>query len=266
MEPGNLNEHPTDHDLTEQVVQEAHRRVQERTAADAARTRSVAERLNRGVYWLSRHWVGLFNVAILLYLGGAVLAPVLMHLGLQRLATVLYTIYRPFCHQYPFRSWFLFGDAFAHPLREPISILEMNRLGAFVGNAEVGYKMALCQRDIAIYAMMVVAGVAYGLLRRSIHIPPLPLWLYFTLGIMPMMLDGGIQWISYALWQFFPGLLAQPFETIPAMRALTGALFGLGVIAVGYPYLAEYFDDVQTTLTRRYTWQDPDNPQLSTEN
>ncbi len=93
--------------------------------------------------------------------------------------------------------------------------------------------------------MMLVAGLVYAPLRKIVKLPALPMWLYFAFGVMPMMLDGGIQWISYALWQFFPGLLAEPFETIPAMRTLTGALFGLGVIAVGYPYLAEYFDDVK---------------------
>lgn len=237
------------------IVAEARRRVADHDLQPPKKPNpDTARRLNRGVYWLANHWVGLLNVVILLYVGGAVIAPVLMHLGTEGVGRALYAFYRPFCHQYPFRSWFLHGDAFVHPLHEPVSLVEMNELGRFLGSPEVGYKMALCQRDIAIYGMMFVAGVVYGLVRKRVKVPPLPLWLYFVFGVMPMMLDGGVQWISYALWQFIPGLLDQPFETIPAMRALTGSLFGLGVIAVGYPYLAEYFDDVLTTLQEKYGW------------
>jgi uncharacterized membrane protein len=240
---------------TDEILAEAQRRLEAREDPAVTRKREHVRRLNRGVYWLSQHWVALFNVLIGLYVSGAILAPVFMHWGRAGIANALYAFYKPFCHQYPFRSWFLFGPSFIRPLHEPLSILEMNQLGAFAGNAQIGYKMALCERDIAIYAMMVVAGLAYGAFKKRVRIPPLALWLYFLLGVMPMMLDGGVQWLSYALWQFFPGLLEQPFETIPLLRALTGSLFGLGVIAVGYPYMNEYFEDVQETLEAKYAWQ-----------
>jgi hypothetical protein len=262
---------PADDDRTAEILAEAQRRVAEHNlpASNGPNPRTV-RRLNRGVYWLAVHWVGFFNLLILLYVGGTILAPVLMHLGAERGGNALYAFYRPFCHQYPFRSFFLFGESAIQPLQEPIPLNEMTVLSRFVGDPQVGYKIAFCQRDVAIYGMMVVAGVIYGLLRRirrdphsgphsgtgggSRRIPPLPLWLYFAFGILPMLLDGGVQWLSYALWQFIPGLLDQPFETIPAMRVLTGALFGFGVVAVGYPYLAEYFDDVLLTLEKKYGW------------
>jgi len=235
------------------IVREAESRIQARHAA-ASPARDAATRLNRGVLFLASHWIALFNLLMVVHLAGAVLAPVAMHLGLTRIGGALYALYGPFCHQYPFRSWFLFGEAAAYPLREPVSVLEMSELGHFVGNPEVGYKMALCQRDIAIYAAMLLAGLIYGPLRKRVRIPPLPLWLTFVFGILPMFLDGGVQWLSYALWQFIPALLSQPFETIPAMRTLTGALFGLGVTAVGYPTLAIYFDDIRATLKKKYGW------------
>jgi len=65
------------------------------------------------------------------------------------------------------------------------------------------------------------------------------------------MLDGGIQWLSYVAWVLFPGLIPVPFETTPLMRTLTGALFGLGLVATAYPYLNEYFEDVYHTLERK---------------
>jgi uncharacterized membrane protein len=250
-QPEDTQERPT-----QEIIDEARRRVEARQGAERSPAKQQAAiTLNRGVYWLARHWVALFNVAIGLYLAGAVLPAILMHLGATGLAGALYAFYRPFCHQYPFRSWFLFGESAIHPLHEPIPIPEMNRMSRFVGSAEAGYKMALCQRDIAIYTAMLAVGMIYGVARKRFKISALPLWLFFGFSLVPMMLDGGVQWLSYAIWQFLPGVLAEPFETVPAMRALTGALFGAGVIAVGYPYVNEYFEDVLRTLKLKFGWK-----------
>lgn len=249
MGSGHLEPEGENHPDAVAILREAQRRMK---AQRMPRRQSIA-RLQRVVYWLARHWAALTNAVIALYLLGAILPALLMHAGYTDVAALFYRFYRGFCHQYPFRSWFLFGEATAYPLREPISIIEMNRLRSFVGNAHLGYKLALCQRDIAIYFAMLIGGLAYSVVRKWRRIPPLPLWLYFAFGIMPMMLDGGVQWLSYAVWQLFPAVLAQPFETIPPLRTLTGALFGLGVIGLGYPYLGEYFDEVKQTLSKRYT-------------
>ena len=69
-----------------------------------------------------------------------------------------------------------------------------------------------------------------------------------------MMLDGGIQWLSYFVWAIFPGYLSQPFETIPLMRALTGGLFGWGVVAVTYSHIDEYFQEIHQTLKTKFGW------------
>lgn len=237
-------------DLTspEEIVREAERRIAARDAPPAAPQPTVLA-LKRGVRWLARHWVAMLNLVIALYLAGAVAAPVAMHLDRPGLARALYAFYGPFCHQYPHRSFFLFGEAAAYPLTSPQTAGEMAAHRHDLGDPHLGYKIALCQRDIAIYGMMLLAGLVYGPLRKVVRIPALPLWLYFLFGILPMALDGGVQWISNAIWTLAPGLIDAPFETIPLMRVLTGALFGLGVIAVGYPLLAEYFDDVGDKVT-----------------
>ena len=90
-----------------------------------------------------------------------------MHFGLSRIANLFYAFYDPFCHQYTFRSWFLFGDAFAHPLTEPISILKMAEQTHIIGDAQMGYKMALCQRDMAIYGIMLLSGILFALIRKK---------------------------------------------------------------------------------------------------
>ena len=247
---------PRDEDLTDQIIKEAERRVQQKGNVPAPEGTESIMRANKAVFWLSRHWVGMLNTIIFLYTGGAILAPALAYLGLPRLASLLYAFYAPFCQQSPFRSWFVFGESFIHPLQEPpLSVAAMNATYGFIGNADVGYKMALCQRDIAIYGAMFVAGIIYGWIPRKKRPDTLPLWIFFVFAFVPMLLDGGIQWLSYAVWQLQPGLMAEPFETIPAMRALTGILFGLGIIAIGYPELDKYFTDTIETLHHRYGWE-----------
>ena len=259
MGPGDIND-PTP--AAEDILNEAQRRLQAQARRKTPSRQAWVDALNRGVFWLSRHWLAVFNVLMGLFIAGALLPPVLLKLGLAGAADVLYAIYRPLCHQYPFRSWFLFGSQLTDPLDPPIHISTfierkafiegMNTLRDAVGDASMGYKTALCQRDIAIYGSMLLAGLIYGTLRRRKSIQPWPMWRYFAFGIVPMMLDGGIQWISYAVWLYFPTLIGMPFETVPLMRVLTGALFGLGIVAAAYPYLNEYFEDVRRVLQQKY--------------
>lgn len=238
------------------ILAEAQRRMQERmpppTEPDGGRRWAV--RLNRGVFWFARHWLAVFNTLVGLYFVGAILAPICLKAGWTELGNGLYDFYDVSCHQYPFRSWFLFGEKAAYPLTAPTSVVRMAQVMHFNGNSFIGYKMALCQRDIALYGAIVVTGLGYAWLRRQRTVRPLPLWQYFLFGILPMALDGGIQWISYALWVFFPAWLSYPFETIPLMRALTGTLFGGGMVAASYPYFEGYFNEIAFTLRQRFGW------------
>ncbi len=247
---------PDDEELTEQILKEAERRVQQREQDAPPGNTDAIVRANKAVFWMSRHWVGWLNAIVFLYTGGAILAPALAYLGLPRLASALYAFYSPFCHQYPFRSWFVFGERLVYPLREaPLSLAAMSATHSFIGNAEVGFKMALCQRDIAIYGAMLGGGIVYGLIPQGKRPKTLPLWIFFVFAFVPMLIDGGVQWLAYAVWQFVPGVMPEPFETIPAMRALTGLLFGLGIAGVGYPELDKYFTETLEMLHARYGWK-----------
>ncbi len=73
---------------------------------------------DRTMFWISRHYLALINFVMLLYFGLAMLAPVLMQAGATGPANVLYTIYKPLCHQFGFRSFFLFGEQLVYPLKE----------------------------------------------------------------------------------------------------------------------------------------------------
>lgn len=219
--------------------------------------------VNRFVYWLSRRWLAVFNTFMAIYVGLPLLAPVLMEAGLTRPARVIYTVYSPLCHQMASRSFFLFGEQPVYP-RElagtdftPIeaympSIPEFAGASAdpaewtsfilparrFVGNEQLGYKTALCQRDMAIYGFVLLGGLLYGLLRRRWNIKPLPLWAFVIFGLGPIALDGFSQLFSQYLAVLAPALAALPLrESTPLYRTLTGALFGFMLVWLTYPHI-----------------------------
>jgi hypothetical protein len=77
---------------------------------DPKRTGQAGAGGDRVMYWISRHYLALLNGFMLFYFGLPVLAPVLMKADAPIPASVIYTIYKPLCHQFGFRSFFLFGE------------------------------------------------------------------------------------------------------------------------------------------------------------
>ncbi len=207
--------------------------------------------LQRLIYSLARHWLALANSLALLYVGLPFLAPLLMKLGWSGPARLLYTVYSPFCHQLAFRSWFLFGQQVVYPRDEFAALvgtadwLEARR---FVGNATMGYKVALCQRDVAIYGALFLGGLLFALLRHRRRIAPPSLRLFFLIGILPIAADGGSQMLSYLL-PFLPVR-----ESTWYLRVITGALFGLSLAWLAYPNFEEGMADIRRTLEARYGW------------
>lgn len=221
-------------------------------------------RIDLLIYRISKHWVAVFSLIIGIYVGLPILAPVLMASGMSGPARAIYTAYSPFCHQMASRSFFLFGEQIAYP-REiagtnltPIeaymeSIPEFQNASSnpdewasfvlparrFVGNATMGYKTALCERDIAIYGFVLLGSIGYGLLRKRVKIPPMPIWLFFLLGLGPIALDGFSQLFGqYAVAVPALSRLAELLplrESTPFLRTLTGAMFGFSLVWLTYP-------------------------------
>ena len=228
--------------------------------------------IDRIFHTLARRWLLFLNLGVALYVGLPMLAPVLMNAGATGPAALLYRVYSPMCHQLASRSFFLFGEQIAYPREiagSRLTPIEAYMPGLpefaeastdpakwatflwparrFVGNEQMGYKMALCQRDISLYLSILVGGLVYGLLRRCGRLRPMPFWLFLLIGIGPIALDGFSQLFS----QFFVGTqldtLARLFplrESSPLLRSLTGAVFGLSIVWLVYPRL-----DVQFTMT-----------------
>lgn len=198
--------------------------------------------------WFSNHYMVLLNGFIFLYVFLAVLAPSLMKIGWEGPAKVIYRVYSPLCHQLAYRSFFLFGEQPVYPrqLANMPGVItygeatgfnenDVNTARSFLGNETMGFKIALCQRDIAIYGVMLIFGLIYAVSSKKIK--PLPWYLWVLIGLGPIGLDGFSQLLSQTGWGIFAWIPLR--ESTPFFRVITGALFGLTTAWFGYPYLEE---------------------------
>jgi uncharacterized membrane protein len=210
-------------------------------------------------YWLSHHYLLLINVLLFLYAGLPFLAPVLMKTNHPGPATGIYRIYGAMCHQLAFRSWFLFGEQAYYPrqlanipgvitIEDLQNTTEVDLIAArtFVGNEVVGYKVALCERDVAIYLFMLLFGLFYGLLGRKI--PSINWMVWVLVGLVPIGLDGGSQLIGFIPWlsSWFPAR-----ESTPLLRTLTGGLFGWITAWYLFPMIEESAQSTRQVIQRK---------------
>jgi len=231
-------------------------KFQERKARGAQVT--PADRFS---HWWGRNYLGFLNVVLFLYVALPVFAPILMKAGYPVVARPIYSLYGAVCHQLSFRSWFLFGEQPVYPRAsagvegyrsfqdvtgidegDPASLLAARD---FVGNEQVGYKVAFCQRDIAIYGAMLGFGLLFAATGRRLR--PLPWWLWVLIGIAPIALDGFSQLLSQ-----FPGFSWWVYrESTPLLRTLTGALFGFTTAWYGFPLLEESMAETRLTVVSK---------------
>lgn len=185
------------------------------------------------VIGIARHWLAIFNIAWGAYVFLPFLAPILMAVGWNGPARLIYGVYSFACHQLPDHSYFLFGPNLAPSL----SVLESNGLEAgtniflqrrFIGNEALGFKVAICQRDVAIYGSVLLGGLLYALARKRTR--PLD-WRLYLLFLIPIAVDGTTQLFGLR-------------ESNWWLRSLTGALFGTASVWLAYPYVDGAMQDV----------------------
>ena len=237
--------------------------------------------IDRIFYTLAHRWLLFLNLLVAFYVGLPMLAPVLMNAGMTGPANIIYRAYSPMCHQLASRSFFLFGDQPAYPRAitgSNLTPIEVYMPGipefaeaspdpaqwgtflmparAFRGNEQMGYKMALCERDISIYLSILIGGLIYGVIRRRGPVRPLPFWLFLIVGLGPIALDGFSQLFS----QLFVGLGADSLmqlvplrESSPLLRSLTGAIMGFSIVWLLYPRLDDQFTATAEDIKRRLT-------------
>ncbi len=194
--------------------------------------------VDNAVYQLAKHWLLLASLFWGLYAGLPLLAPVLMDAGLTTPAKIIYIVYRPLCHQLPERSYFLGGHEHIYSAEELADAgVEIGPFSRDIGNETVGWKTAFCQRDIAIYGSIFLAGLGYGLIRRRWREWKLP-FRYYLLFLVPMGIDGLLQLVGL-------------HDSNWILRTLTGAIFGVGSVLFAYPYLDEGMRDVRNSITKK---------------
>jgi uncharacterized membrane protein len=217
---------------------------------------------DRFSYWLSTKYMWIISVLLFIYVGLPFLAPVLMHFNIQGPAKVIYSVYSPLCHQLGFRSVFLFGEQTVYPRalahvpglityeeithQDEVDVLAARK---YLGNAVVGYKTALCQRDLAIYGSLFLFSFLFIVTGRKIK--PIPWYLWVFVGLVPIAIDGLSQLPGIAA-NLMPSWLPVR-ESIPALRYLTGALFGFTTGWYLFPMLEETMRETARMLSRKFS-------------
>lgn len=241
------------------------------TPPHTGRSRSWGLRLNLWTLGFTRRWLRVVLIILGLYVTLPFAAPTLMEIGWTVPGKALYTLYSPFCHQFAFRSFFLYGEQPVYP-RENAGTdwrsfesytRDMPEFAGFtsadeftldwtlahknfLGNEQMGYKLTLCERDIFIYIALFTGGLIYShpFVRRRLR--PAPLLLYAALGILPIALDGFSQLLGYPPFNLWP-----PRETLPEFRVITGFLFGFMTAWLGFPYIELTMRDTRRSLERK---------------
>jgi uncharacterized membrane protein len=201
----------------------------------------ISDIANRLVLWIARHWLAIFTTGWGLYTFLPFLAPIFMHMGWEVPARAIYTVYSFACHQLPDHSYFLFGQSNV-PQTQALMAAgapDANNLflfRSFIGNEQIGYKVALCERDVAIYGSVFVAGLIFALLRRTskVRAPSLKVYVLF---LIPIAVDGFSQLFGLR-------------ESNWWLRTVTGAIFGVASAWLAYPYIEDAMEEVIEVETR----------------
>ncbi|RPJ43459.1 MAG: DUF2085 domain-containing protein [Chloroflexi bacterium] len=218
---------------------------------------------NRVAAFLAHNWIWIFVVLFGLYVWIPFLAPVFMAAGFPLPGAIIQTVYSTQCHQMPDRSFFLFGPRLTYSLPEIQAAwqntMDMTVLRQFVGNPEMGWKVAWSDRMVSMYTSTWVFGLLWWMFSRKVR--PLPLW-GLILFWLPMAVDGGSHFISDLLGGMDSGfrydnawLAALTGQALPTwfysgnalgsfnsdMRLLTGLLFGIGLVWFAFPILDQSF-------------------------
>ncbi|PKO07537.1 MAG: hypothetical protein CVU41_02255 [Chloroflexi bacterium HGW-Chloroflexi-3] len=215
--------------------------------------------LDKVSLWLSKSYIWLMIFFLSLYVGLPFLAPYLLKTGAELPANIIYTIYKPLCHQLAFRSWFIFGEQAYYPRStagiegvityEEISnqsVINIREAQKFKGNDFTGYKVALCQRDVAIYASMLFFGLLFVLSGRRIK--SIKWYIWVLIALVPIGFDGVSQ---------LPGLASSlpdwlPVrESNPTLRTITGSLFGFFTAWYLFPLIEESMVETRTIITEK---------------
>lgn len=109
--------------------------------------------------------------------------------------------------------------------------------------------MALCERDIAIYASILAFGLLFGSTGRRIK--SLHWTISLAIGLVPISLDGFSQLFSQFNWDWLASIV--PYrESTPFLRIMTGALFGFTTAWFAYPGIEESMNETRQYYIKKF--------------
>lgn len=238
--------------------------------------RSLARRL---LLNMARHWLRIALTMLALYISLPWLAPTLAKLGAHAAADAIYTLYSPFCHQFAFRSVFVYGEQPFYPRAAAGSAYQpfetyAAESAAFQGQYHYWAQALGSESPAATVDELATFSVAQQLAARHFigdpifgyktslcardlaiytamfvggliyrryrwRIRPLPFWLFIVAGLLPVALDGGSQLLSYPPFELW-GVR----ESAPVFRIVTGSFFGLMCAWLGFPHIERSMQDI----------------------
>lgn len=213
--------------------------------------------------WLNKNLLWLIVGIIALYVAGAFAAPVFMVRGDKEVAGRIYRFYGQFCHQRVERSVFLFGKESifttysVSELKVKSAIPDVNpdvRLSyattyfghGFNGNQEVGYKAAICIRDLALYLSLVISSSVYIAFSKKRKLNLQMNWKFLLVLILPLIVDGGFQVVAESLKLSW---VPQAYFDNNPKRVITGVLFGTGIALLIFPPLKKSLEEAGDTVS-----------------
>lgn len=242
--------------------------------------------MRRVLLILARQWLRIALMLLFIYSGLPWLAPSLAKLGFHQPADFIYTLYSPFCHQFAFRSVFVFGRQPFYPRAAADSgYLPFETFAAeseafqaqyrhwsayYHGNAAPSVSAVELQ-DFSV-AQQIAArhfigdetiGYKTSLCARDLSIYTMLLvgaliYSRYRWRIRPMPLwlyvivalgPVGLDGMSQLL--SYPPFEFWPVrETTPIFRIVTGGLFGLMSAWLGFPHIERSMQDLIESLER----------------
>lgn len=224
-----------------------------------SRKRFTMTKNEKFAIWFSKNYALVISVVIFVFLGFSALPPVLAANGNFAAANAGYKFYSFVCHQLAFRSYFIEGEQIVYPreladIPNFITYEEMTGRSAedivfargLIGDEVMGFKLALCQRDVAMYAGLGLFGLIFHFTGRKIKHLRWIYWLVFA--VLPIAIDGGSQLPGLATgWPIW----LPNRESTPLLRTVTGGLFGLGTAWFVFPLMEESLRETRFSLERK---------------
>lgn len=234
-------------------------------------TRKIIRGVDNVALFVVRNWLALFLIVYGVWVWAPFLAPIFMENGWTGAGSALYFIYSFFCHQLPERSLFFYGPQVMYGLDQIGQVWSTENqliLRQFVGNPEMGWKMAWSDRMISTYGGIWLGGVLWAIFGK--RVPRLSLVVWLVVGVLPLGLDGFTHFINDLIagssGQGFRDtndwLRAITFNAFPAdfyygnmlgsfnswARWITGLLFGITTVFAIFPIIQNAMLDTQQDL------------------